>query len=192
MPVGAVRRAFSDHGSGCCEGARPGGLLSHPGSVAVADHDGAKLWRPLLISRVCVVAIGIMWLGMPVLVVVNPGGHPSDIGAVETVLVISLMLTIAFGFLTVAFSYIAVEKDHLVIRNFLPAPRRIPYATIRSVTSGYQGLEVRLRGRRRKIYGWAVQQANWRTWSGRPGRTEGLLRAIQEQAPDVYLPDLRT
>lgn len=148
------------------------------------------MWRPLLVSRVCVVVIGLAWLFMPVLIVVNPGGHPSDIGVVETGVWMALMVAVAFGFLTVAYSYIAVQKDHLVIRNFLPAPHRIPYADIRSITVGYQGLEVRVRGRRRCIHGWAVQQGNWRTALGRPGRTETLLRAIRNHAPDVYLPDL--
>ncbi len=154
--------------------------------VSSAAPVDTQTWRPLLVGRIILVIIGAGWIGIAVTILVDSTGMPSGFD-VELLGILILALVIAAGFISIAFSYITVSKDELVIRNFWPRPRHIPYKAIRSVSIGYQGVEVRVRGRRWTTYGWAVQQSNWRSATGKPGRS----RASPPTHQGPCAPDLR-
>lgn len=157
--------------------------------MSSAGPADAQTWRPLLVGRIILVIIGAGWIGIAVTILIDPTGMPSGFD-IELLGILTVALLIAAGFISVAFSYITVGEDELVIRNFWPRARHIPYASIRSVGIGYQGVEVRVRGRRWTTYGWAVQQSNWRSATGKPGRSERLLRLIKDRAPHIYVPQI--
>lgn len=65
------------------------------------------------------------WIGIAVTILIDPTGMPSGFD-IELLGILIVALLIAAGFISIAFSYITVGEDELVIRNFWPRARHVP------------------------------------------------------------------